>query len=155
LVDQYAADTSLSAAATFTRQLVQTTATGVNNVTQRTGTPFVTVARRWVLANWVSDLPGYTPPATMRYKTWAFRSAFPALNGWCTAAIPATFPLAAPGGPGGAINVTGTMYAGSAGTYQRALQEPGGGQFTLLFSDGAGALLETVVVPRLNVFRIR
>jgi len=155
LVDQYAADTTIAAAGAFTRQLVQTNSTGTNNVSQRTGTPFATVARRWALANWVSDLPGYTAPARLRYKTWAFRSAFPALNGSCAASIPATFPLAAPGGPGNANNVTGTIYAGSAGTYQRALQEPSGAQFTLLFSEATGALLQTFVVPRLNVLRIR
>lgn len=155
LVDQFAADTNLMAAATFTRQLVQTSATGTNNVVQRTGVPFATLAKRWVLANWVSDLPGFTAPGNLKYKTWAFRSAYPTLHASCTAALPATFPLAAPGGPGAAINVTGTIYAGSAGTYQRALQAPGDGQFTLLFSDGTGALLQGSVLPRLNVLRIR
>ena len=139
----------------FTRQLVQTSATGTDNVVQRTGVPFATLAKRWVLANWVSDLPGFAAPSNLKYKTWAFRSAYPTLHASCTAALPATFPLVAPGGPGAAINVTGTIYAGSAGTYQRALQAPGDGQFTLLFSDGTGALLQGSVLPRLNVIRIR
>jgi hypothetical protein len=155
LVDQFAADTTLAAADAFTRQMVQTSATGTDNVSQHTNQPFATLARRWVLANWASDLPGFAAPSTLKYKRWAFRSDFPALHNSCTAALPATFPLAAPGGPGGAISLTGIMWAGSAGAYQRALQGPGGAQFTLLFSDGAGALLQQSMLPRLNVLRIR
>jgi hypothetical protein len=159
LVDQFAADTSLAAANAFTRQIDQTSLTGTDNVGARTGQPFATLARRWVLANWVSDLPdslpGYTAPATLRYKHWAFRSAYPRMHARCTAALPDSFPLTAPGSPGAAINVVGTIYAGSAGTYQRALQGPSGAQFTLLFSDGTGALLQASVLPRLNVLRIR
>lgn len=159
LVDQFATDTSLAAADAFTRQLDQTLATGSSNVEQRTGQPFATLARSWAFANWVSDLPdsqpGYSPPAAMRYKHWAFRSAYPTLNASCTNKLPATFPLAAPGGPGAAISVAGTIYAGSAGTYLRALQGPGDAQFTLLFSDGTGAMLQSSVAPRLNVLRIR
>jgi hypothetical protein len=47
------------------------------------------------------------------------------------------------------------MYAGSAGTYRRALQGPNGPSFTLLFSDGSGAALQPSVVPKLQVIRIR
>ena len=161
LVDQFAADTSIAAAAAFTRAIDRTTATGTDNVIQRTGVQFATLAKRWVLANWVSDLPGFTAPSTMKYKHWAFRSDYPALHASCTSwstfqrSPPDAFPLAAPGGLAAAINVSGTIYAGSAGTYQRALQGPGGAQFTLLFSDGSGAQLQGSVLPRLNVLRIR
>jgi hypothetical protein len=155
LVDQFAADTGLSAAAAFTRQLEQTSATSTDNVAQRTGVPFAILAKRWVLANWVSDLPGFTAPSTMKYKHWAFRSDFPALNASCNQAIPASFPLNAPAGPGPSINVAGTIYAGSGGAYRRVLQGPGDGEIRLLFSDSTGALLQESVLPRLNVLRIR
>lgn len=163
VVDQFAADTTLAAAANFTRQLTQTSSTGTDNVVARTGVQFATLAKRWVFANWVSDLsvPGFTVPGNLKYKKWAFRSDFPTLHASCTGwsgfqrTPPDVFPLMAPGFPGAAINVTGTIYAGSPGTYQRALQGPGGGQFTLLFSDGTGALLKESVLPRLNVLRIR
>ena len=81
------------------------------------------------------------PPNVLKYKSSAFRSDYPALHASCTAWSTPSGRLrrrsrsTPPGGPGNAINVTGTIYAGSAGTYQRALQEPGGGQFTLLFSE--------------------
>jgi hypothetical protein len=161
LVDQFAADTGLAAAAVFTKLIDGTSATGTDNIAQRTGVPFATLARRWVLANWVSDLPGFTAPTVLKYKHWAFRSDYPALHASCTSwsafqrLPPDAFPLQAPGGPGAAINVSGTIYAGSAGTYQRALQGPNGAQFTLLFSDGTGALLQGSLLPRLNVLRIR
>ena len=155
LVDQFAADTGLAAAAAFTRQLAQTSATGADNVAQRTGVPFAILAKRWVLANWVSDLPGFTAPSTMKYKHWAFRSDFPALHASCNQSLPATFPLAAPASPPAGINVVGTIFAGSAGTYQRALQGPGDAPIRLLFSDSTGAQLLGSVLPRLNVLRIR
>jgi hypothetical protein len=113
------------------------------------------LAKRWVLANWVSDLPGFTAPNTLKYKHWAFRTAYPALHASCTPQLPDAFPLAAPGSLGADINVAGTIYAGSAGTYRRVLQGPGGAQVPLLFSDNTGALLQASVLPRLNVLRIR
>ena len=158
LVDQYAADTSLAAADAFTRALVQTNLRGVSNVTTVTGQTFESLSRRWLLANYVSDLPGFTAPATMKYKHWTFRSAFPAVVASCPSLafdFPSTYPLAPVPTAGGAINVAGTIYAGSAGTYVRAVQPPAGGPFTLLFSDGSGAALQASMTPRLQVMRIR
>jgi len=158
IVDQYAADTSLAAADAFTRRLDQTALRGTSNIVNVTGQPFDLLSRRWVLANYVSDLPGFAAPATMKYKRWAFRSAYPQLKASCAtipAAFQGTYPLVAPGVPGPALNVVGTMYAGSAGTYQRVLQGPSGASFTLLFGDGTGALLDPSVVPKLQVIRIR
>jgi hypothetical protein len=155
LVDQFGSDTTLVAADAFTRQMDRTSLTGTANVSQVTGQTFATLARRWTFANWVSDLPGFAAPANMRYKKWAFRAAYPALYASCSAALPSTYPLAAPGVAGGNINVSGTMYAGSAGAYVRALQGPGAGGFALLFSDANGGQILPTVAPRLNVLRIR
>ncbi len=156
LVDRFAADTSLASADAFTRALELTTSTGISNVAQATGRPFAATARDWALSNWVSDLPGFAAPDSLRYKQWAFRTAFPRLNALCVPATnPATFPLAAAAGPGATISLTGTMASGSAGGYQRALQGPGDALFTLLFSDATGAQLRQTIVPRLNVLRIR
>jgi len=91
----------------------------------------------------------------LKYKHWAFRTDFPALHGSCTIMLPDTYPLMAPASAPAAINVAGTIYAGSAGTYRRALQGPGDAQIRLLFSDSTGALLQGSVLPRLNVLRIR
>jgi len=156
LVDRFASDTSLAMADAFTRQLEQTLSAGTLNVAQHTGRPFAAMARDWALANWVSDLPGFTAPDSLTYRHWAFRAAYPRLNAICNpATTPATFPLVAAAGPGTTINLTGTMASGSPGGYQRALLGPGDAQFRLLFSDSTGARLRQTVLPRLNVLRIR
>ena len=55
LVDQFGSP--------LTRKLEQTTLTGTDNVAAQTGVPFATTVARWGMANWVSDLPGFTPAA--------------------------------------------------------------------------------------------
>jgi len=155
LVDRFAGDTSLAAQNAVTRGLDQTTLTGTANVAQVTGAPFGTTVGEWALANWVSDLAGFTAPSALKYKKWAFRTAFPTLRAKCGGSIPPSFPLMATAGAGASINVSGTMVSGSGAAYQRALQAAGAASFTLLFSDETGAQLKTTVVPRLNVIRIR
>ncbi|HUL02615.1 MAG TPA: hypothetical protein VLV16_05220 [Gemmatimonadales bacterium] len=158
LVDQFAADTSLAAGDAFTRSLVQTNLRGTSNITTVTGQSFDVLSRRWLLANYVSDLPGFTAAPTMKYKHWAFRTAYPAINASCPdprAPLPNAYPLAPAPIAGAGISVAGTMYASSAGTYQLAAQPPAGSPFTLLLSDGAGAALQQTVTPRLQVIRIR
>ena len=155
LVDRFAADTTIAAAAAFTRLIDQTLSTGTLNVTQATGQAFATTVEEWALANWVSDLPGFTAPPALRYKHWAFRTVYPRMNATCSSRLPASFPLVAVGSAGPSINVKGVMWTGSGAAYQRALQGPSAAGFTVLFSDSTGALLKATVVPRLNVLRIR
>jgi hypothetical protein len=159
LIDQYAADTSLVAADLFTTGLVNTGATGATNVVGRAGgTPFATLVSRWSLANWVSDLPGFTAPQELTYKMWAFRSAYPLFNQgrpWqCTTSLPSTFPLAPGVGPGSALSLSQVLRAGS-GVYHRAQQGAGTPGFTLLFSDVTGRALRASLVPQLNIIRIQ
>jgi len=155
LVDRFAADTSLAEQNAVTRALTQTALTSTANVAQATGAPFATTVGEWALAAWASDLPGFTAPNALRYKTWAFRSAYPQLRARCGNNIPAAFPLTATADAGPSINLTGVMTSGSGGAYQRALQAPGAGSYTLLYSDSTGAQLKTTVSARLNVLRIR
>jgi hypothetical protein len=158
LVDRFAADTTVAAADAFTQQIDQTNLTGAQNVTGVTGQSFAKTLKQWSLANWVSDLPGFAAPAALKYKHWAFRTAYPrmnAMNATCSANLPASFPLVAVASAGPSVNLTGTMRAGSGGAYLRVLQAPGAAGFPLLFSDASGAQLSPSVVPRLNVIRIR
>ena len=156
LIDQFAQDTSLVQADAFTQTLDQTLATGVTNVQNASGgTPFATLVERWALANYVSDLPGFVTPPELKYKVWAFRTAYPRLRSRCNnGSIPAAFPLVPGVGAGGAVNLSGFLHAGS-GTYYRAQQSAGAAGFTLLFSDAMGGALQPSVVPRLNVIRIQ
>jgi hypothetical protein len=159
LIDQYAADTSLLNVDVYTQTLVKTGTTGVTNVVQRANnTPFATLLSHWSLANWVSDLPGFTAPPELTYKTWAFRSAYPLFNQgrpWqCTTGLPPTFPLAPGVGPGSALSLSAVLRAGS-GVYHRAQQGAGTPGFTLLFSDASGRALRTSLLPQLNIIRVQ
>ena len=155
LIDQFAQDTSLAAVDAFTQTLDHTSATGVTNVQNVTGTPFVTLVERWALANYVSDLPGFATPSELKYKVWAFRTAYPRLRSRCNyGSIPAAFPLVPGVGLGSIVSLSGLLHAGS-GTYYRAQQSAGAAGFTLLFSDAAGGALQASLVPRLNVIRIQ
>ncbi|OLC09063.1 MAG: hypothetical protein AUH42_00040 [Gemmatimonadetes bacterium 13_1_40CM_70_11] len=155
LVDRFAADTTIAAANALTRQIDETALIGTANVTSATGHAFATTVEEWALASWVSDLPGFTAPAALTYKHWAFRTAYPRMNATCSPNLPASFPLTAVASAGPTVNLTGAMWAGSGAGYQRALQGPGGAGFTLLFSDAKGLQLSPTVEPRLNVLRIR
>jgi hypothetical protein len=154
IADQFRADTSFAATAAFTRTLVQTTLLGGANVTAATGTPFATLAGRWMLANYVSDLPGFTPPPELRYTSWGFRTTFVSLNAQRPTAFPKPFPLTPPTSSGTGVALVGSLRAGS-GAYALAQQGPSQPGFTLLFSGPGGAALPASLVPRLNVVRIR
>lgn len=160
LIDQFSADTSLAQRDTFTRKLVLTNLTGPQNVTARTGgVAFETLLARWALANWVSDLPGFSAPSELQYKMWRFRTDYGTLKTACAGVIntnllPATLPLTPAVGAGDAVDLSGVLRAGS-GTYVRAQQGGGGSGFTLRFSDGVGSALRASLVPRLNVIRIQ
>ena len=153
LVDQFGQDTSRAAANAFTRKIDQTSLLGTANVSTQTGVPFATLVERWALANWVSDLPGFTPPAELTYKKWAFRSAYAAVSRWCGS--PLGFPLVAPAAAPADVNLSGRMWSGTGAAYQRVLQAPGDAGFRLGFGDSAGVQLPGALEPRLNVIRIR
>ena len=153
LVDQVAA--TLGSTDSVTRRLDMTNLTGAANVSHAAGgAPFATIVERWALANYVSDLPGFAAPSELQYLTWQFRTAFPTLNNSCSSRIPAQFPLAPPVLNATATHVSGMLRAGS-GSYYRLQHAAGAPQFTLLFSNNAGAALRTTLVPRLNVIRIQ
>jgi hypothetical protein len=151
LVDQTAASTSLPED-TITRRLVQTTLTGAANVEAVTGQSFAETVTRWALANYVSDLPGFTAPSELQYRTWSFRMAYPTLSTRC--GTPSTFPLVPSFDAGEAVNLSDTLRAGS-GLYFLAQQSVDADAFTLLFSDGRGFPLSPAIAARLNVIRIR
>jgi hypothetical protein len=156
LVDQYAADTTVASWNAFTRQMLGTTDVGAANIANRTGDTFTGVVTRWAMANWVSDLPGFPAPNQLKYRSWLFRTTYDSLQAdpQVGSSFPKGFPLTPTFSAGRAVNLTGTLHAGS-GTYHRALQAPSTPGFTLLFSTGSGGPLDPALVPRLNVIRIR
>ncbi|HEV8399947.1 MAG TPA: hypothetical protein VGQ18_08955 [Gemmatimonadales bacterium] len=154
VVDRYAGDTTVAAWNAFTRQLLATTDVGAANIANRTGATFTDVVTRWALANWVSDLPGFSAPASLKYDSWKFRTTYSSLHTQDAGNFPKTFPLTPPTSAGRSVNMTGTLRAGS-GVYMRAFQAPSAPGFTLLFSNGSGGPIDPTNVPRLTVIRVR
>ncbi|HTD70522.1 MAG TPA: hypothetical protein VK647_08690 [Gemmatimonadales bacterium] len=157
VVDQVGA--TLGSADSVTRRLDRTSLTGAANVTNATGgTAFPTVLARWALANYVSDLPGFTAPPELQYVTWKFRSDYQTMKTACgaffnTGNLPSQFPLT-PSVVDGSAALAGMLRAGS-GSYYRLQQAASAPGFTLLFSNSAGGALRTTLVPRLNVIRLQ
>jgi len=154
LVDQSATDTTVASWNTFTRQMLATSDVGATNIANRTGSTFTGVVTRWALANWVSDLPAFPTPNLLRYRSWSFRATYASLHAQNPGDFPKPFPLDPTFSAGRAVNLTGTLHAGS-GTYHRALQAPSAPGFTLLFGTSSVGPLDPTLVPRLNVIRIR
>jgi len=136
------------------RKLVHSSLTGAANVSGLMRQPFDALVTRWALANWVSDLPGFTAPPELTYTSWHFRRTFASLNAQDPADFPRPFPLVPTASAGSAVNLAGTLQAGS-GVYDRALQGPSGPAFSLRFSRDGSAALPSLIVPRLALIRIR
>jgi hypothetical protein len=154
LVDQQRSDTSFAASAAVTRPMEATTLTGAANVANTTGVPFDQTVTNWALANYVSDLPGFTAPAALKYSSWAFRTTFASLHSQYPANFIKTFPLTPGITAGSATNVTGTLRAGS-GVYRLVAQKSSDPGFTLRFGTSSGGALSTTPVPRLSVIKIK
>src|SRR5437762_8555548 len=154
LVDQFATDTSAAAANAFTRRLVATPQIGAANVTRHTNASFTDLVSRWALANWVSDLPGFTAPSALQYRSWAFRTDFPQFNQTCSSRIPSAFPLVPAVSQASAVSLSGTLRAGSA-WYYRAQQDAATVGVVLRFTDPSGGALRSSLVGRLGVIRIQ
>ena len=137
----------------LTDRLEQTALTGADNVAGQTGLSFETTTTRWALANWVSDLPGFAPPAGVFYRSWSLRQEFASLSAQDPFDFPLPFPLVPPAGAATQVNLGGTLHAGS-GFYVDILQAPGAGGFALRLG-GVIGLAATTVDPRLDVIRIR
>jgi hypothetical protein len=136
------------------RRMVETTLTGSSNVEAVTGEPISRLLSEWFLANYVSDLPGFTAPSRLRYTTWTFRTTFDALHQADPTRFPDPFPLMPTQFSGGAFNVTGTLRSGSGDFYliEQLASQRG---FTVSFENPVGGTVSEIVTPRLEVVRIR
>jgi len=136
----------------LTRRLVQTTQTGTANVAAQTGLPFATLDERWALANWVSDLPNFTPPGELQYVTWPMRSIFAQLYVFDPVDFPRAFPLVPAAATPGTLNLTGSLRAGS-GVYVLVHRAPRAGPDTLHVNPGRTPLPSSLV-PQFAVIRL-
>ncbi len=152
LVDQYGD--------TLPRKLVRTNLFGWRNVAQQTSRSqtvqnYQTVLSRWALANWVSDLPGFTTPPELSYPSWHFRTrTFPSLNAQDPTHFPRPYPLVPDSSAGTGVAQSGWLRSGS-GMYQRVLQAANAPGFALLLSpNGTATPFPANLFARLNVIRI-
>jgi hypothetical protein len=151
--DQFASDASFASVAALTRGLEQSGLHGAAAISAAAGTPFTTIVGRWILANYVSDYPGLSPPPELQYTSWRFRTTYADLNSQRPNFFPKPFPLTPPVMAGRSIAVTGTLHAGS-GSYIVSAQPALAPGFALLFSGPGGAALPAVLNPRLNAVRL-
>lgn len=135
-------------------KLVRTTLTGAANVAAQIGQPFDQTISRWALANWVSDLPGFSAASELQYTSWHFRNTYSSLHSQDPTDFPLAYPLVPTFSAGNAVNISGKLWSGS-GEYVRAVQAPNGAAFTLRFSANGTAAVSPAVAPRLIALRIR
>ncbi|MFQ6046291.1 MAG: IPT/TIG domain-containing protein [Gemmatimonadales bacterium] len=146
LVDQHGGE--------ITRRLTETGLRGAANVAAAAGEPFARLLAEWILANYVSDLPGFTAPVRLRHLTWDLRLVFSKLHSSLPQKFQRPFPLEPLAFLGGAFDVSGSLRAGS-GDYYTVLQAPAEPGFTLRLTGPDGEPVEASVAARLNVIRIR
>jgi hypothetical protein len=154
LADHYAATATLGT--DLTQKLVATSRTGATNVTSATGEAFSTLVASWQLANYLDDLPSFTPAnPLLQYTSWNFRQVYAALNANDPADFPRPFPLVPPTAPDGAYNESGTLLGGSG---RHLLVDQGanaaGLSLKLTGTDGTTALPASSA-PFVGVVRIR
>ena len=152
LADQYT-DTTFAGITAFTRSIELSSLEGAPVLANVTGTSFPAILEQWSLANYVSDLPGFTAPAELQYKSWHFRTTYASLNSQAPSIFPKPYPLTPPVTRADSVSLSGSLHAGSA-NYALAVQRPSGAGFDLLFSGPNGAALQGSLDPRLNIIRI-
>ncbi len=144
IVDQYGDD--------VIRRLSETDRTGAANVEAATGESFQRLLAQWSLSNYLSDLPGFTSPAELRYVSWDFRDVYQQLNSQAPDVFDVPFPLD-PTSTNSEFSFLGTMLSGS-GDYFLVSQSSNNRGFTIEFTAPDGNPLSGDAAPRLNVIRI-
>jgi hypothetical protein len=150
VVDHYGGSTRASWD-TLTRALVGTSLTGAQNIAAVTRVRFDTLASRWALTQWVTDIGG--APTELAYSSWGLHAVFASLNQQ-SGQFAKPYPLVPAMSVARNVNVSGILLAGS-GIYQIADQAAGDPGFTLSFTTPSGDLIDATLVPRLNVIRLQ
>ncbi|HEU5170601.1 MAG TPA: hypothetical protein VFU46_08680 [Gemmatimonadales bacterium] len=151
----------------FTRKLVQTQLNGAANVATQSGEAFSNLVPQWQMANYLDDLPGFTPSSSrLQYLTLDLRAQFASLHDQ----DPTNFPCRVGAAPGACpeeakyplypdstrvtYSRTGTLRQGS-GRHVRIIQDAGAAavQFRLLGSSATP--ISATAVPRIGLVRIR
>jgi hypothetical protein len=151
LGDHFAATQPL--APELTRALVLTSRIGAANVEAVTGVDFPTLVAQWQMANYVTNLPGFTPSSDrLQYTSFNLRATY-------QANFPGVFskpyPLTPDSTRTGTYDRTGVLRGGS-GRYVRIIQPVGSVEVAFTLTDGAGTVpLASAVEPRIALVRVR
>jgi hypothetical protein len=146
LVDHFAAEQPVGN--DFTRRLVQTSNRGSANVETETGEAFPDLVAQWQLANYLEDLPGFTPgDPRQQYSSWGLREVFELNFG--------QYPLDPLQTSDGDVNLAGTLRGGS-GVHLRVVQPAAAPELELRLTDGDGiSPVSASAQPRIALVRIR
>jgi hypothetical protein len=120
----------------FTRQLVQTSSRGSANVEAVTGEPFEELVAHWQLANYVEDLPDFTPlDPRLQYTSWAFRDLYQ--SNFELGVFPKPYPLTPLVTANGAVGLAGRCAADPGSTCGSSSPPPRRLELKLTAGDGA------------------
>lgn len=139
----------------FTRAIVATNNLGAANVAAITGQPFPTLVTQWQLANYLDNLPGFTPASPrLQYLSWDFRATYLALMQQRPSTFGRPYPLVPDSTRTGTYHRNGVLRDGS-GRHLRLIQAAGAPAINVQLSDSLGRSLTNAAVPRIGLVRIR
>jgi hypothetical protein len=152
LVDHFAA--VLPQGTDLTRKLVQTKQIGVTNVQTATGEDFNLLVSQWQLANYLTNLPGFTPSTPrLQYLTLDLRAIYQA--NFQNGIFAKPYPLTPDSTRDGGYDRAGVLRAGS-GRHVRIIQPAGSSEVSFVLSDPSGsATVSSAVNPRIALARVR
>jgi hypothetical protein len=140
----------------LTRKLDGTNRTGADNVRAATGVQFPILIGEWQLANYLDDLPGFTPAnSRLQYASWNLRQVYAGLNQSNPGTFPLSYPLVPDSTSGASYARSGSLRAGS-GRHLLVVQPPSAGTVDLRLLDAGGtSAVADSVQPRVGLARIR
>jgi hypothetical protein len=152
LADHFAATQPI--ATEFTRSVVQTNRTGVTNIEAVTQDDFPTLVSQWQLANYLDNLPNFTPASDrLQYTSIDFRTLYQ--QAFDVGIFDKPYPLTPDVMDGSSYDHSGTLRGGS-GRHLDIVQDPSAGEITLKLTGADGsAVLPTSIKPRAVIARIR
>jgi hypothetical protein len=152
LADHFAASQPLGTE--LTRALVQTSLVGSANVAAVTGEDFSTLVSEWQLANYLDNLPGFTPASDrLQYSSFDFHGLF--LANFQNGAFSKPYPLTPDSTRTGDYSHSGVLRGGS-GKFLRIIQPAGAAEASFVLSvPGGGTPVSSSVKPRIAIVRVR
>ncbi len=152
LADHYSPD---SLGTSLTRQLVGTTLLGSANVQSATGTTMSQLVPLWQLANYLDNLPGFSPvDPRLQYTSWDFRYIYDTLNAQRPDLVSRPYPLRPDSTITGSYSRSGTLRGGS-GRHLRVLQAANSADLDIVLARQSGEAFPDDRGVRFGVVRIR